>query len=148
VEHNAFFLQRSHQSILLTEGVPQSSLRQLHWIDVTQAEEALVRDLLRLHQHAHRNGYPVELPKMTDTHSSSSRVSRDELTTREIDVLRSIVRGRLNKQIADELHIALTTVISHRRNLIAKLGIRSVSALTIYAVTKGYVDAEQLADER
>ncbi len=59
-------------------------------------------------------------------------------------MLRLVVQGLLNKQIADRLRIALTTVISHRRNIMQKLGLRSVSALTIYAVTKGYVDANRI----
>ena len=55
-----------------------------------------------------------------------------------------VAQGCLNKEIAQRLHIGLTTVISHRRNLTEKLGIRSVSGLTIYAVTMGYVDPEQI----
>ena len=47
----------------------------------------------------------------------------------------------MNKQIADSLQIGLTTVISHRRNIMEKLGIRSVAGLAIYALTAGYVDA-------
>ena len=58
VEHNAFFLERRHKSILLTDGAPQSTLRELHCLDIAQSEEGLVRDILRLHQHAHREGYP------------------------------------------------------------------------------------------
>lgn len=167
VEHNAFFLARRHKSILLTEGAPQSQLRELHCLDILRNEEALVRDILRLHQFAHRSGYPAVLPPMPadgephgeshgGTHGAShasgqtdgraARPEQEPLTPREIEVLTLIVRGFLNKQIAQQLHVALTTVISHRRNLIRKLGIRSVAGLTIYAVTKGYVDAEQLCD--
>ena len=45
---------------------------------------------------------------------------------------------------ADRLHISLTTVISHRRNITEKLGIKSVPSLTIYAVMHGYVEADQV----
>ena len=62
VEHNAFFLERRHKSILLTDGAPQSTLRELHCLDIAQSEEGLVRDSLRLHQHAHREGYPAGTP--------------------------------------------------------------------------------------
>ena len=62
------------------------------------------------------------------------------LTDREIEVLVLIVEGYINKEIAEKLHIGLTTVISHRKNIMDKLDARSVSALTIYAVTHGYVD--------
>ena len=53
----------------------------------------------------------------------------------------------VSKTKARLVDVALTTVISHRRNLVRKLGIRSVAGLTIYAVTKGYVDAEQLGEQ-
>ena len=39
---------------------------------------------------------------------------------------------------------ALTTIISHRKNLMEKLGIKSVSGLTIYAVTNGIIRAEDI----
>ena len=162
VEHNAFFLERRHKSILLTDGALQSTLRELHCLDIAQSEEGLVRDILRLHQHAHREGYPdgtaAAYPATHPTHPSArpacdphgrttDETVQPSLTQREIDVLRLVVAGLLNKQIAQRLDVALTTVISHRRNLVRKLGIRSVAGLTIYAVTKGYVDAEQLGEQ-
>ncbi|MDE6857635.1 MAG: LuxR C-terminal-related transcriptional regulator [Alistipes sp.] len=62
------------------------------------------------------------------------------LTPREREVLVLVTQGLMNKEIADRLNIGLTTVISHRRNISEKLGIKSVSGLTIYAVMHGYVD--------
>ena len=50
----------------------------------------------------------------------------------------------INKEIADKLNISLTTVISHRKNITEKLGIKSVSGLTIYAVMHGYVEADRI----
>jgi len=55
-----------------------------------------------------------------------------------------IVQGHINKEIADRLNIALATVITHRRNIMDKLGLKSVSALTIYAVMHGYVDINKI----
>ena len=55
-------------------------------------------------------------------------------------MLALIARGHLNKEIAAMLHISITTVISHRKNIMEKLRIRSVSGLTIYAVMNGLVD--------
>ena len=66
------------------------------------------------------------------------------LTSREVEVLVLIVRGYINKEIADRLNIGLTTVISHRKNIMEKLGLKSVSALTIYAVMNGYVDVDKI----
>ena len=66
------------------------------------------------------------------------------LTDREIEVMALIVQGYINKEIADRLHIGLTTVITHRKNIMEKLGMKSVSALTIYAVMHGYVDINKI----
>ena len=63
-----------------------------------------------------------------------------KLTDREIEVLSLIVQGYINKEIADKLNISLSTVITHRRNIMEKLNAKSVSALTIYAVMQGFVD--------
>lgn len=58
------------------------------------------------------------------------------LTDREIEVLKLLAAGMATKEIAEELHISTNTVISHRKNLSVKTGIRSLSGLTIYAVVK------------
>ena len=65
-------------------------------------------------------------------------------SAREIEVLVLITKGLINKEIADKLNISLTTVISHRKNITEKLGIKSVSGLTIYAVMHGYVEADRI----
>jgi DNA-binding CsgD family transcriptional regulator len=56
------------------------------------------------------------------------------LTNRETEVLRLVTQGLMNKEIADKLGISLHTVISHRKNLTEKLGIKTVSGLTVYAM--------------
>lgn len=66
------------------------------------------------------------------------------LTDREIEVMSLIVQGLINKEIADKLNIGIATVITHRKNIMDKLGMRSVSALTIYAVMHGYVDINNI----
>lgn len=50
----------------------------------------------------------------------------------------------INKEIAEKLNISITTVISHRKNIQDKLGVKSVSALTIYAVMHGFVDVNKI----
>ena len=67
-----------------------------------------------------------------------------ELSAREINVLQEIVRGSTNKEIADHLNISLNTVLSHRKNITAKLGIKTVSGLTFYAIMNGIVSGEEI----
>lgn len=61
------------------------------------------------------------------------------LSEREVSVLIFLARGLINKEIAEQLGISVHTVISHRKNISAKLGIRTVSGLTVYATINGYV---------
>ena len=107
-------------------------------LNIYQTEEGLVKDILKLHQHAHHDGYPVkDMPPTPPT-------TGHELSAREIEVLVLITKGLINKEIADKLNIGLTTVITHRKNITEKLGIKSVSGLTIYAVMNGYVEADRI----
>ena len=61
------------------------------------------------------------------------------LSEREIEVLKLLASGMATKEIAEALHISTNTVITHRKNLSAKTGIRSVSGLAVYAVVKKYI---------
>lgn len=64
-------------------------------------------------------------------------VEAGELSAREKEVLRLLVAGKINKEIADKLCISINTVITHRKNITAKTGIKSVSGLSIYALMNG-----------
>ncbi|MCK3685331.1 helix-turn-helix transcriptional regulator [Maribellus sp. YY47] len=63
----------------------------------------------------------------------------DELTAREKEVLRLIALGNTNKTIAESLFISTHTVISHRKNITEKLGIKSIPGLTVYAIIQKIV---------
>ena len=67
---------------------------------------------------------------------------QEYLTEREIDVLKELVKGFSNKEIADKLNISAHTVISHRKNIIEKTGIRTLPGLTIYAISKKIVSLD------
>jgi|SRR5688572_1915146 len=63
------------------------------------------------------------------------------LTPRERDVLRGIVQGRTNKEIAAQLQISSRTVESHRESLMQKLDVKHVAALTRLALEEGIVES-------
>ena len=111
VEHNAFFLPRKRKTIVLAGDSHQFQLSGVPILNIYQAEEQLVKDILKLHQHAHHDGYPVkDMPPTPPT-------TGHELSAREIEVLVLITKGLINKEIADKLNIGLTTVITHRKNI-------------------------------
>ncbi len=68
------------------------------------------------------------------------------LTDREIDVLKLLATGLANKEIADKLNISVNTVITHRKNISQKTGIKSVSGLTIYAVTQKLISIDTVME--
>ena len=68
--------------------------------------------------------------------------SWDSLTQRERETLKLIAEGYKNREIADILCISVKTVEKHRSNLMNKLSLHSVSALTAFAIEKGLVSGE------
>ncbi|WP_091899794.1 response regulator transcription factor [Prevotella sp. lc2012] len=137
LENKAFFAERRRKTIVLTLSLDSmSQLSEFHSLCINVPESDLVRALLMLEQHAH--GHGENLPPMPDI------LTRKILSDREIEVMSLIVQGYINKEIADRLHIGLSTVITHRKNIMEKLGMKSVSALTIYAVMHGYVDINKI----
>jgi len=66
------------------------------------------------------------------------------LSTREKDVLKQVAMGYTNQEIAERLHISRHTVISHRKNITSKLGIKTVSGLTVYAVLNDLIPKDQI----
>ncbi len=64
----------------------------------------------------------------------------EEISKREIDILKNIALGYSNKEIADKLFISTHTVVTHRKNITRKLGIKTVPGLTIYAILNKIID--------
>ena len=67
-----------------------------------------------------------------------------ELSKRETDVLIAVAKGLMNKEIADRMNISIHTVISHRKNITRKTGIKSVSGLTVYALLNNLINEDEL----
>lgn len=132
-EHTSFFLERRPKTIVLSAGEPQIQPR-VPYLNTYMPQEKLIKAFMNVrkegHEKSHRNIKSIE----TD----------NTLTTREIEVLVLVTKGLINKEIAEKLNISLTTVISHRKNITEKLGIKSVSGLAIYAVMNGYIDVDSI----
>ena len=65
---------------------------------------------------------------------------RDELTPRELEVVKLIAEAHTNRQIADVLKLSEKTVESHRANVLHKLGMRDRVELVRYAIRRGLIE--------
>ena len=63
-----------------------------------------------------------------------------ELSSREKDILICVAKGLINKESADLYNISIHTVITHRRNITRKTGIKTVAGLTVYALLNNLID--------
>lgn len=90
----------------------------------------------------------IFIPAVEQLVSREGEAPRQEaLSSREKEIIRCVVKGMTNKQIAEALFISAHTVITHRRNIAAKLQIHSAAGLTIYAIVNKLVDLSEIQPE-
>jgi len=116
-----YFMPRRQSVVLLA---PASGRDDIPAVDPSAPESTIIDTIADLLRRRDQTEAPV----------------RGNLSQREIDVLRLVALGYINKEIADELSISLNTVLSHRKNITAKLGIRSASGFSLYALMNGIID--------
>lgn len=127
---------KNQTTILYTGSAGNIEKNGYRILDVSLPEEKIIEQL----QHLQNTG-------RYENRTTSSKSADDvvmKLSQREKDVLRLIVMGRLNKEVADELKISLATAIFHRNNICDKLQTRSVGKLTVMAVLSGLVDINEI----
>lgn len=85
--------------------------------------------------------------KMLNLQNNNDETPQNEsvdLSNREVDVLVCVAKGMTNKDISDMLNISVHTVITHRKNIVKKTGIKSVSGLTVYALLNNLVEESEI----
>lgn len=80
-----------------------------------------------------------QIDSMSENPSSNSALSE-----REIGILKDVALGLSNKEIAEKNFISPHTVITHRKNITRKLGIKTVSGLTIYAILNKIIGMDDM----
>ncbi len=68
----------------------------------------------------------------------------NHLSERERDIITLVAKGMTNKEIASRLFLSIHTVITHRKNISRKLGIKSVSGLTVYAIINKFIEMKDI----
>ena len=126
-----------HMTTVLTDGEsPNMDLSGYRTFDITASEEDIVTRLMDLQKIGHYG----ELKPVTEGEATK----KNKLSDREKEVLKLMVKGLINKEIAKELDISTTTVIFHRNNICDKLQTRSIGKLTVYAVLSGIVSIKEI----
>ena len=121
-----FFLPRRNKTALLIDSTEEhGALSSTNRITLRSSQETIIEQLQQLFT--------------SDSSSNTTTENNKDLSSREVDVLQLIVKGITNKEIADKLNISLNTVLTHRKNITAKLGIKTVSGLTFYAIMNGII---------
>ncbi|MBO7609335.1 MAG: response regulator transcription factor [Muribaculaceae bacterium] len=80
----------------------------------------------------------------TQTQHDGDNTTNYELSKRETAVLVLVAKGLTNKEIAEQLNVSPHTVMSHRKNIVHKTGIKSVAGLTVYAMLNNLIDESTL----
>ena len=123
VAYSDFFLPRKSKTMLLTPNREKMPETVSPTLCIYQTEEAILEKL---------ELFIEQLDKQAEA-------LPHDLSPRETEVLKLVARGLMNKEIADRQNITKNTLLSHRKNLTAKLGIKTVSGLSFYAMMNGYI---------
>ncbi len=118
-----FFLPRKGKVVLLTSHARTEDIPSIAHICINDAPETTLRKIADV---------------IPDSYCPRT-ASKNVLSQRETDVIREIARGKTNKEIADRLNISVNTVLTHRKNISQKLGIRSASGLSLYALMNALI---------
>ncbi|MCB0186176.1 MAG: response regulator transcription factor, partial [Caldilineaceae bacterium] len=124
-------------------GYLLKNLDAAHFFELLQGlergEAPMPRDLATkiLHEFAHRARTPA--------HAATDEPALDELTQRQLEVLRLIAQGQTNKEVADQLFITERTVKYHLQEILQKLHLRNRTQAVAYAVSAGLIQPDAQA---
>ena len=131
--HSQFFRERQRKTIVLVNGA--MNINDVYTLNVCQSEKSLVHDIIELHRRGKHDSTLTLAPQ-----SNQETI----FSPRETEVAVLLCKGYINKEIADLLDVGVTTVITHRKNIMGKLHARSLADVIIYCVVNGIVNIEDL----
>lgn len=131
-QQHTFFRQFPKKTIVLVKGDMQ--IKDAHTLNICQSEKQIVSDIMALQHKGH--DHAINMARQID--------HKEILSLREVEVAILLCKGYINKEIAQQLNLATTTVISHRKNIMEKIHARSLADIIIYCVVKGIVSIDEL----
>ena len=85
-----------------------------------------------------------KLRESLDSRQDNPETEEYDLSAREKEILVCVAKGMLNKEIADACNLSIHTVITHRKNIPRKTGIKTVAGLTVYALLNNLIDSSSI----
>lgn len=126
--HDEF--QNTHLIALVTSLIDSQQLRQFSGIIEINDDKQRVKSTIN--------------QVITEIKSDNEDSDAAPLSEREKEVLICLSKGQRNNEIAEALNISVHTVITHRKNIVRKTGIKSVAALTVYAILNNLIDQKDI----
>ena len=127
------FIETTIEEFILQNNFISTKTRLL----ITDKQDDLL-EIENVYTLSENKGYQQHLSDLHDFFIKKDKLSNENdakgLSDRETEVLKEIAVGLSNKEIAEKLYISKNTVITHRKNITEKLGIKTISGLTIYAL--------------
>ena len=125
---------KSQTSVISTNPAKHFKEAGFNVLDLSSSEKEIVGKLLHL-QFMDQKGILM---------NTGRKGAKNRLSEREKEVLKLMIKGHINKEIAQALDISLPTAIFHRNNICDKLQTRSIGRMTVYAVLSGIIDINEI----
>lgn len=134
-EHTAYFRSNVRKTIVMVSG--DMDISGVRTINVCQKEQDLAKSMISLMHAGHKDSNHAPKP-------STPTKNAEQLSAREVEVAVLLAKSYINKEIAEKLNISITTVISHRKNIMEKIHARSLADITIYCVLNGLIEVAEI----
>ena len=126
------------EKTILLEGTQRKGLKEDIPLNEVPASIHLMED---------KEAIILKIRSLLDRDNGDSETPSMGLSPRETTIVRLVSMGLTNRQIAEKLFLSTHTVMTHRKNINSKLGIKSVSALTIYAIVNNIITIEEVSSQ-
>jgi len=156
LEHFIQKHQTIHHTIVFINPIKIQNLED-HWIKFKEKHNELIsiaivyqhysQSTLSLFTHTfHIDDSFQELIKLIihQHNQHQTKIQKETLSTREKEILRFLSQGKSVKEIADKLHLSHHTVLTHRKNISAKTGIKTLAGLTVSAISLGIINIDEM----
>lgn len=112
-------------------------------ISIFDKEETANSDFVDLFLNLNEEKHEL-ISKISKLYPESKAKNKSSLSKREVAIIELVAKGLTNNDIAEKLFLSPHTVVTHRKNISKKLGIKSVSGITIYAILNNIINPNEI----